>query len=287
MNEEHFQEVMDELKTKYENTKTTISSEKIFQAVQNDRQKEHKKKKWHWPAIAASITALLIGGILIQSIYISSSMNNANQGNNQNAQDMIGDAENTPLDENENVTDEENNLGGPNEKPTDPDPSPIHIDRTEKVTITEWLEGMPEEITYELYVSEKFRFSTYINPQIGSLKEKGNILELSTDYLQMELVLLPPELASVSFVEIENQLKQELIEKGFSEYHDSREKMFAGIEYQGFLLNYSEELISYYAILKNEATSTLYTFQAVMPIIAQEGSFYPAIQRFINELQFY
>lgn len=285
MNQERFHKGMEELKNKYESLQMISSSEKIFRAVQQDQQKRRTKRKIYWPPIAATIAFFLISTILITSIFSNNNeFSQSTHGNNNTNENVIGDVhpnekENGELNEyadTENVQNNENDL------------PPAVLDRPEEKVIVEWPEGMAEEVTYELYVNENFRFSTYIAPHIQlSITEENNTLHFIAEYLQMEMEMLPQALGTTSFKEIELQIKSDLSKRGFSEYHDADEKMFQSLEYQGIMLNETEELISFYGILINNVTGAIYKYHAVMPIIAQEGTFYPAVKRFVDEMIFY
>ncbi|UTR09190.1 hypothetical protein MM300_14935 [Evansella sp. LMS18] len=286
MNDKRFDKGILELKNKYNQSKPVSSPSDIFQAVRTTR-----KKTWfmrgYGGIAAASVSALLIAGILIGSMLTGNDMNLTGEdavplesGGGPDA----GLGGNGEYNNNENLPDGAADTNGPNESREDADEQ--YKERPETVTENITVEGTEENHTLHLYIDEELGYSTYLEPQTVVTED----IYRSEQLIGREFKVT--ELFSITLlVHSEEDSSLDAIERSFTEqleaegYEESAEPypVFETPDRQGqFSLAASSQ--RYYALL--EHGGRVFSVHAEYPAESLDGRFPVTLKRFIDELVF-
>ncbi|MBU9720777.1 MULTISPECIES: hypothetical protein [Bacillaceae] len=301
MSQERFDNGMEDLKQFYNSARPATSSKEIFQSIQ--QQKGRSSIQRYWPMLAATLGIFVIGGILLGSI-ISGGGTEMGQSPGSDELPLTTGSDNehgdgsgvdTGDDQGETTGDHEDATtvedADSNAESNDNDTNqPLVVDRPETLTKTITLEGMEEQTTYDLYVSEEFGISSYllegVDVQIDSSDQRIE------KYIHTELFhfsMTEIGTGSDAITEWEAKINETYQSEGFSKASLEND-ILEGLPVEEHTLwtaesnGYTDQFRHAIFIQGND---TMYFLEAEFTIEMLEGRFPYAVETFIKELEFH
>ncbi|UCZ54270.1 hypothetical protein LGQ02_05770 [Bacillus shivajii] len=294
MSHERFNKGMDELKKKYNESPSNTSSNEIFQAVKEEKQK--KKRFRSWPAVAASIAALFIGAVLTGSLFTTEEISQ-DPGNDSGSRtgDLLEDEQNENTDTPDQTSDDEKeptaNEEGTEDASNKTDEHASDVQHREKTVVRSvYPEGQEDQYTFNLHVSENLRFSTYIEEKmiyVEELTEDGAVETFYPDFAGSGEIFSEETYIQVSQISDHSldKWEDELLEQSQAEGYEQHELYSPEFEYadrQGLLIK--GDLQKYYALIEHE--EGIYSIKTQMTVEFADGALPFMMKIFVDELVF-